>query len=393
MSSPNSGTSYAAILCLGVLLACAGLTGLAAADQPAARAFVHPGVNYIEADLVFMRTKLQAKAEPWFGAWEKNKPDAEEDAWKPHAVAEWNANKDFYLSKDPIVAHKHALQWALTGNPANAAKAIEILNAWSGTLKTIAIHEMPQEKLASGIVVHDFVNAAELLVHARPDGKNSGWADADQQRFRTMLGIFYKVIEPFQSGYNGNWDAIMMNSMIAMGIFLDDRAIFDRAVTHYREGKKPNGGLLNYVYPSGQCQESARDQGHVQWGLGALVAVCEIARKQGVDLYGLEDNRLMIGLEYTAKYMLGEEVPFEGKGKISAKGRGKFASSWETAYQHYVFRKGLAMPYTKRIIFGKDAASRRIEGDFTPGISWATFTMFKGEETKAAEAPAAPAKP
>jgi len=130
-----------------------------------------------------------------------------------------------------------------------------------------------------------------------------------------------------------------------------------------------------------------RDQGHVQWGLGAMVAVCEVAWKQGVDLYGARNNRLMTGLEYTAKYMLGNNVPFVGKGVISAKGRGSYAPMWETAYQHYVYRKGLEMPFTKQIIFGsfaskKDAAPSpyRPEGDYVAGICWGTLTMFKGAE-------------
>jgi len=360
-----------------------------AASAPVTPArFVHPGIYYNTNDLAFMRQKLQAKAEPWFSAWEKNKPGAKEEAWAPHPQAEWDATKDLYMGGDPVVAHKEALQWALTGNPAHAAKAIEILNAWSSKLQTIVPHKMPQEKLGCGVNAHHFANAAELLCYGGPDGKASGWAPDDIQRFKKMLGLFYKVIEDFQSHYNGNWDAIMMNSMMCMGVFLDDQAMFDRAAKHYVVGEPSNGGLTNYIRPSGQCQESYRDMGHVQWGLGAFVALCEVAWKQGVDLYGKADNRLLVGLEYSAKYNLGEEVPYEGPGTICK--RGLYAPIWETAYQHYVYRKGLDMPYTKRIIYGTDLpvngknksqpGSYRPEGGFSVGISWGTFTMFKGED-------------
>ena len=355
------------------------------------KVFTHPGIYYTASDLEFMRKKLATKAEPWYGAWEKGKPTPRDDAWAPHPAADWDATKDFYMGGDPVVAHKEALQWALTGNQANATKAIEILNAWASTLQTIPTHQMPQERLATGINANHFANAAELLIYGGLNGKSSGWAEADIQKFKTLLAKMYAVIEPFMAGYNGNWDAIMMDGMICMGIFLEDKAMFDRAVKHYLEGEKPNGGLTNYIHPSGQCQESARDQGHVQWGLGALVAVCEVAWKQKVDLYSAQDNRLMKGLEYTAKYMLGQDVPWEGAGKISEKARGDFAPIWETAYQHYVYRKGLEMPFTKQIIFSNDLhmggrgknspkGPYRPEGSYAAGICWGTFTMFKGAE-------------
>ncbi len=351
------------------------------------KTFVHPGLYYSASDLAFMRQKLAAKAEPWFSAWEQNKPKAKDDSWVAHPAADWDANKDFYMGGDPLVAHKEALQWALTGNPANAAKAIEILNAWSATLRTIPVHPMPQEKLATGINGFQFANAAELLCHGGLEGKSSGWAAADIAQFKKMLALLYGTIESFYPGFNGNWDGMMMDSMICMGVFLDDKAMFERAVKHYIEGEKPHGGLDNYIYPSGQCQESKRDQGHTQWGLGSFVAVCEVAWKQGIDLYGAENNRLLTGLEYTAKYMLGGDVPFEGPGVISAKGRGSFAPIWETPYQHYVYRKGLEMPFTKQVVFGTNISKGkgapgpyRPEGDYNAGISWGTFTMFKGTE-------------
>ena len=36
-----------------------------------------------------------------------------------------------------------------------------------------------------------------------------------------------------------------------------------------------------------------------------------MAWEQGDDLWGALDNRLMKGMEYTARYNLGEDVPFE----------------------------------------------------------------------------------
>ncbi len=346
-----------------------------------------------------MRKKIGAKEEPWYSAYQVN--FGRSDPNRPtHAVAKWEGD---YMGGDPVVAHQEALQWALTGDPAHAANAIKILNAWSSTLTTIVTNKVPGEKLSIGWDVAHFANAAELLCYANPDGKQSGWADADIAQFKKMLGLFYQVIQNFQAGYNGNWDAAMMNTMICMAVFLDDQDMFNHVVQHYVVGEKPNGGILYYIAPTGQCQESGRDQGHVQMGIGNLVAACEVAKRQGIDLYGVYDNRLMVGLEYTAKYMLGTDVPFDPAfehefmwtvnpkvdHQISPGGRGVFAGIWEAPYQHYAIDKGLDMPFTKQIVFGANiivngrnknqpGVYRPEGGNLNTGIAWGTLTMYKG---------------
>jgi hypothetical protein len=101
-----------------------------------------------------------------------------------------------------------------------------------------------------------------------------------------------------------------------------------------------------------------------------LAAACEVAWKQGVDLYGAADNRLAVGYEYTAKYNLGYDVPCEGN--ISAQARGRFQSIYEVIYQHYVYEKGLKMPYTKMVI-----DKIRPEGGGGEHLSWGTLTFYK----------------
>jgi hypothetical protein len=230
--------------------------------------------------------------------------------YKPNPVSEvvrgpWNnpnvGSSEF--SRDSIAAYAHALQWSLTGKQEHAKKAIEILNAWSSTLKTIGGHDA---KLLVGMGGIGFCNAAELIRHS-----NAGWKAEDQDKFEQMLRkVFYPLIEDFYPSANGNWDASMIQTMMAMGVFLEDRDMFDRAVNYYRRGEG-NGSIGNYFNEFGECQESGRDQAHTQMGLGFLGTACEIAWKQGVDLYGAIDNRLALGFEYTAKYNLGYDVPYE----------------------------------------------------------------------------------
>ena len=141
-----------------------------------------------------------------------------------------------------------------------------------------------------------------------------------------------------------------------------------------------NGSIKNYFYENGQCQESGRDQQHVQMGLAFLACAAEIAWNQKIDLYGAFDNRLYKGFEYTAKYMSGEEVPhiqyitWFGKPvygpEISPKQREKICPAWERAYHHYHDRKGMDMPYTYKMI-QKSRPEGTVNQSFMP---WASLT-------------------
>ena len=66
--------------------------------------------------------------------------------------------------------------------------------------------------------------------------------------------------------------------------------------------------MIKYIFPNGQCQETTRDQGHVQMGLGEFAGAARIAYTQGVDLFSAGDNRLALGYEYTSRFLLGEDI-------------------------------------------------------------------------------------
>ena len=317
--------------------------------------FTHPGVTHTQASLDFVKGKVASGAEPWASAWKGVQASR-------YADLEWQAQPRAHVERGPYnkpnigssefsadanAAYLHALQWALTGNEVYAKKAAEILNGWSSTLESISNHDA---RLLVGMEGYDFCNAAELLKHTW-----DGWPRSDQAQFAKMLrGIFYPVIKDFYPSANGNWDASMLQTMLAMGVYLDDRFMFDRGVEYYLNGKG-NGAIGNYFKASGQCQESGRDQAHTQMGLDFLVCTCEIAWNQGIDLYGASENRLLKGFEYTAKYNLGFDVPyepyrsFEGRyhyKSISDDSRGRLRPMFEKVLNHYENRKGFDAAYT-----------------------------------------------
>ena len=232
----------------------------------------------------------------------------------------------------------------------DSVQALRIINAYAGKLQRLEGHDAP----LCLIQCCDMVQAMMLLrSHQRVEWKNM------------LQRAILPVIEQFEadSPYaNGNWGAIVNRCRIACAIFLQDSVLY-RSATDYFLYAFDNGSLPRYIGESGQCQETGRDQAHVQLGLQALAETCEMAWSQGDDLWGALDNRLLKGFEYTAKYNLGYDVPFETwqdctglycywdePGQMN---RGKLWDIYYLPYNHYVGRMGLSMPYTERIVKGE----------------------------------------
>ncbi len=371
----NGFLQHAGLCMAASIAACSGVH--------AAPAFVHPGVLHTMADFQRMRAMLAEQKEPWRSGFAMLQQ-------APHSQANWRVRGPFAavvrdprgsrriaeLEADSNAAYQNALMSCLTTNQAHTRKAIEILNAWSGTLREITGHD---KELAASLCGDKLVNAAELLRHT-----DSGWKDRDIAQFERMLReVFYPVIQNFATFANGNWDTGCIKTMMAMGVFLDDRAMFDRAVDYYRHGTG-NGCLTNYIInATGQCQESGRDQQHTQLGLGHLSEACEIAWHQGLDLYGAEANRLLRGFEYTAQYNLGQDVPFApytdltGKNKakiISREGRGRLRPIYEMVWNHYARRRSLTAPFTQQAVMKVRPEGAAWSADH-PGFGTLLFTL------------------
>jgi len=329
---------------------------LAGAPQAA---FKHPGILHSSDELDQIRKNVAAGREPWKSAFEVLKThecsQADYQMRGPFERAGRGPGTNEHVEEimhDCNAAYQNALMWAITGDEAHARKAIEILNAWSYTHKQQTGRDV---QLGAGLWGFKLVSAAEILRYTYPK-----WEKKDIEQSEKMFReVFYPPIKDFATFANGNWDGACIKTMMAMGVYLDDHEMFDRAVAYFYNGKG-NGRLTNYVInDAGQCQESGRDQAHTQLGLGLLCEACEIGYHQGLDMYAASDNRLMKGFEYTAKYNLGEEVPFthhiDTTGQydhkvISTDSRGKFRPVWEMAWNHYHNRRGPPMPYTQRVL-------------------------------------------
>jgi hypothetical protein len=166
-----------------------------------------------------------------------------------------------------------------------------------------------------------------------------------------------------------------MASMMAIGVLADRRDIYDEAVEYFRSGAG-NGAVKQLVWKIhedglGQLQESGRDQGHATMCVGLVGAFCHMAWNQGDDLFGYDDNRVLKGAEYVARYNLGREVPFAPYTNsdvkqlvISDKGRGDARPIWELFYNHYVVCRGLKAPHVEA--FARKLRPEGGGGDYGP---------------------------
>jgi len=234
------------------------------------------------------------------------------------------------------LAYDNALVWYITQEKKYANKAIDILNAWSPSIWDFDYNDA---KLLAAWTGHLMCNAAEILRYT-----NAGWQPREMDAFRNMLmTVYYPLLRHYFPQANGNWDGAIIHSLMAMGIFLDNRKIFDNAVDHFLHGPV-NGSIFKYIYPNGQCQETPRDQGHVQLGLGEFAGAAQIAYTQGIDLFSIADNRIALGYEYTAGFLLGNKP--QCYCTISERAK-SLRDDYEYVYRHYA-SKGMQLPWTKQ---------------------------------------------
>jgi Alginate lyase len=360
---------------------CACAVGLAAAlfavyavrCRPSAR-FVHPGVLVTRAQLDFVRDRIAANAEPWASAFERARADAHGSRTVlPHPPIAAPATETSPATEDGVVlcgsfsdpdvhcsdekedgaaAYTQALLWVLSGDEAYAANAVAILNAWS----VLKEHRLFNAALQAAWMGSEFARAAEIM-QLWPR-----WEARDVRAFKEMMrraflprlvGALPGVAAQGDAshGQNGNWPLSIADSLVQIGVLLDDRDVFAQGVELWRDRvpaycylaaadgvhpRLPCGGYAgsNAGYAStatrtgdafgywgqanrgltdGVAQEMCRDLEHVQFGLAAITNAAETARIQGVDLYREQSARLVACLEHVAEYE--NDAPRDASGK------------------------------------------------------------------------------
>ncbi len=314
-----------------------------------ARAFTHPCVPTTLAELDTIKANLDKQ--PWKSGYEGLLGD-----W--HSLLTYNMGGPFELvSRNPHINLTHwrndmvaiynmARLWYFTGNEAYAQKAHDILIAWATVNKTYTGQE-------SGLDLGDYAIAyaggASILRGTWP-----GWTAADTATVKNWFGNVlwagssaqYHTLGPANKG------ALCMASGLALATFCDDTEKFNFLIDQFRASA--SSGLRNTL-PIGEMGETGRDAGHAYGDLKSKTLIAEIAWKQGIDLYGEMDNRLLAVGEYYARNTYIFDNPFVPYGTIDwtyyENAEGPYNAARDAFYMlqnAYKNRKGLPTPWIDR---------------------------------------------
>lgn len=170
----NVNSKFAIIICLIVL----GLS-ITVKGQ-----FVHPGILHSREDLERMKNAVAIKEQPIYAGYQVFiQNPASQYTYKMQGPMEMvgrnpTVGQGAYDS-DANAAHQNAVMWAITGDRRHAEKAIEIVNAWSKTLKSITGRDAV---LMAGLGPFKMVNAAEILCYTHTE-----WSKGDIQQTEKHL--------------------------------------------------------------------------------------------------------------------------------------------------------------------------------------------------------------
>jgi hypothetical protein len=352
--------------------------------------FVHPGLLLTSADIARMKAKIASKVDPWFSDYNtlvnNNLSSTTRAYTTPPAIIGRNSGSAYAADRypcelDATAAYQNAVIYALTGQTAYADYAVKILNAYAAGVQHFDALD-PERDLEAAILGWLWVEAAELIRYSGYD--YSGWSTTDVTAFNKWIkDVVYSddaykpggvLVTPLPNGA-GVRGAFGLRTKLAIGIYLEDRTVYNEAVAYFFNGQG-NGAPQYYVLPStGEIWEEGRDQGHAQGGLSRLIETAHMAHNQGDEtLYAWGNNALARAVEYIASYNLGNSVsytpiqPFTLKDSavyptISATDRGMWATVYELPYHYWHDIVGVAMPYTLQAITAEGSETFSLQFD------------------------------
>jgi autotransporter-associated beta strand protein len=335
------------LLSFGLLLT--GLLGFASVSQ--GQTFTHPSIPFTNADLNQLRANITRQ--PWLAGYQALQNDARSQLsytmQGPFATVSRvpNLNNPQWIS-DMVAIHNLTFMYVFTNNTAYAQKATNMLDAWATTNTTWGGGE---NQLDIGDYTPYFVTAADILRGTYP-----GWTAANTQHvkdyFRNVL------LPPASIDYtlrDNNKGALQLQTGLAIAAFLDDRALFEKALEVYRIDA---GGGLRASLPNGEVGDTGRDD-HWFTEVQALGWSAEVAWKQGYDVFADLNNRLLAIGELYNQYSIAPNTlpPFTPFGGYAAywtnwgippgvRHQSPFNNIIEGAY---ALRKGIPTPYTTQM--------------------------------------------
>lgn len=349
----------------------------------AARSMLHNGILFSESDITRAKYGIDNEITPYYSTYQQllNSEGLKSSyAPRPAKVIVRGPITGFtqnypQLYVDAAVAYQVACLWTVTGDELYGNLAVKILTSWANTLENVTGNV--ERFLASGIYGYQLAVTAEMMRNYE------GFTSDNQTLVKDMLlDIFYPLSYEFLTEHNGhgpndthywsNWDLCNIACGLAVGVYADRPDIYEYALEYLHNGG--GMGTLNKTFPViltpeesnntfglAEGQESGRDQGHAGLEFAFLAIICQIAYLQGDDLWSYNDNVILKGAEYFARYNLGYNVPFKPYysdgvllSTIGSDSRGDYRPIWSLYYATYVNDRGFNATYIKEMFESND---------------------------------------
>ena len=345
----------------------------------------HPGGWHTQEDLTLIRERIAARQDPWFTGWNAARNEGPNQNFRSNPPAVVTSRSATHTAG--FAAWVLTMKWVASGDRSFADTAINVIDNWVNTVEDFEVSE-PTLRLSTGAGA--MAQAAEILAHGF--NGEAGWP---QEEVEAAQVWFRDVIYEPQTNTgllsSSNFGTSALGGNMSMAIFMDDigRYIFQRQA--YISGYNLVDGcnsLTDYIpFATGQAFETGRDQFHVQGGIAHLTEAALCLWNQGDQFVYLENNRLLAGVEYHARYNLGFDdlppydpdipnrcgvsVPGLNATEIGTEGRGIFSPVYYMSAKLFT-EAGLDHPNT-RAVLDFPGYSPEINNFAHPGLGMFTF--------------------
>jgi len=351
---------------------------------------VHPGGWHTQEDLTLIREKIAAGESPWRRAWivaRSEGPDANFTSNPPALITN---NGDMHTAG--FAAWVLTMKWVASGDRAFSDAAIGIIDNWVARVRDFDVFA-PTLTVSTGAGA--MAQAAEILAHGF-DGE-AGWPQEDVAAAQVWFrDVIYEPQTNTGLLSSANFGTSALGGNMSMAIFMDDQERYNFQRQAYITGYNSEDGcnsLTDYIpFATGQAFETGRDQIHVQGGIAHLTEAALCLWNQGDPFIYLEENRLLAGVEYHARYNLGfddlpplnPDIPNQcnlsfswlNSTEISPEGRGVFSPVYYMSAKLFS-KAGLDHPNTQAVLTSP-GYSPEINNFAHPGLG--TFAFVSTDE-------------
>jgi hypothetical protein len=297
-----------------------GSSGTATAGAMSApqSGFIHPGLLITADDIARMKAKIADQSEAHYSSFTALRNDPESQANKtvqaaPTIIgrndASAYASTRYTAENAAVTAFQNALVYVLTGEVQYADKAVEILDSYAKTTKHFDKAD-PERDLEAAILGWLWVSTAELI----RTSSYPGWSENARSQFNAWIyNVVYAdtdyepngvLVTPLVNGA-GARGAFGLRTKIAIGVYLDDRKIYDEtsAMTSATARCSRIRRIYDTISATGRGQfatiyELPYTYFHTQLNLDLPCAKQAIER-EGVELFSAQnDNPMFATLTY-----------------------------------------------------------------------------------------------